>query len=255
MEVWELGNLFSEATRRRVQKNLRYADIELTAEEYLGYTFLLSVVLFLFALPLSPLLSLVILLTVIGTALYLPVYLGGVRSSRAERELPFFLKSLSTLLKSGIDPLTALRLASRGNPILGRSINRVLRLRRSGIPLMRAFEREAETYTSERVARSLLLVAQVIEGGYGVQSLDRYADSLVHSKRIEVREFSNKLAVFTLVFIAVTALVPSILLMYSVLLPLIFGTAVDTAVLLFVLFFIVPLVTALTLGYIWRSGA
>ncbi len=95
-----------------------------------------------------------------------------------------------------------------------------------------------------------MLVYQVIEGGYGVESLDRYAESLINSRRVEIKEFSNKLALYTLVFIALTALTPSILLMYSLLIPSIFHTAIDVSLVLFTLFFVVPLLTVVTLGYI-----
>ena len=250
MDVYRIGELFSENLRRRVQRNLIMADIHLLAEEYLGWSLIISLVVSVLLLPFSFILSILAFVLTLSFALYLPSYLAYVRSRRAESELPFFLKSLSTLLKSGIDPLSSLEIASNGNPVLGGSIRRILRLRKGGTPLSRAFEKEADTYVSERIKRSLMLVHQVIEGGYGVESLDRYAESLINSKRVEIKEFSNKLALYTLVFIALTALTPSILLMYSLLIPTIFHTVVDTSIVLFTLFFAVPLLTILTLGYI-----
>ncbi len=250
MEVYEVGELFSESLRRRVQRNLIMADVPMLAEEYLGWSLILSILLAILLLSVSFILSLLAFVLVISSALYLPSYLAYVRSRRAESELPFFLKSLSTLLKSGIDPMSSLEIASRGNPVLRKSVERIIRLRKSGTPLSRAFEKEADTYTSERIKRSLMLVYQVIEGGYGVESLDRYAESLINSRRVEIKEFSNKLALYTLVFIALTALTPSILLMYSLLIPSIFHTAIDVSLVLFTLFFVVPLLTVVTLGYI-----
>lgn len=249
MEIWELGELFSEHTRRRIQRKLREADLNIAAEHYLGWLLVLSLILFILTLPLSIPLSLIVLFLSLGTGLYLPSYLSYLRASRAEREMPFFLKSLSTFLKSGIDPLSALKLSSQGNPTFSSIVSRILKLHSTGISLRRAFEREAENISSEKVSRTLLMIYQVIDGGYGTESLDRYADSLLHSRRIEIREFSSKLALYTLIFIALTGLVPSILLMYSLLLPTVFGGAMDPAVILFTLFFLVPLLTVLTLGY------
>ncbi|NPA86405.1 MAG: type II secretion system F family protein [Candidatus Diapherotrites archaeon] len=245
-----LGSLLPDGLLSRLQRKLREADLPFLAEEYAGAVLALSVLFFLLLLPLSPVLALLVSLLLFSLLLYLPSYLSFVRARRAERELPFFLKSLSTLLKSGVDPLSSLEIASRGYPVLGSAIQKILSLRRSGVPLRRAFEEVAESFASERLKRSLLMVEQVISGGHGVEALDRYADSLLSSKRVEIKEFSNRLALYTLAFIALTALAPSILLMYTLLLPLVFKTAASPVLLLFVLFFLVPVLTLFLLGYV-----
>ncbi len=254
MEVYRIGEMFSVGLRRKIQKRLRYAGLSLTAEEYLGWVFLVSLLTFILLLPLNPLLAILLPSLFFFSSLYAPLYLGYIRSQRAESELPFFLRSLSTLLRGDIDPLTSLDLASVGRPTLRGSVLNVLSLHDSGLPLPRAFQREAETYLSPRVEKSLLMVSSVIESGHGVDALERYAETLLHSKRLEMKEFSSKLATYTLVFIALTALVPSILLSYSVLFPVVFGEPLDPALLSFVLFFGVPLVSLLTLLYIGRRS-
>ncbi len=250
MEIEDLGELFSEETRRKVQRRLVTADIPITSERYLGYILIVFLFIFLVLLPVSPILSVLVSMLVLSLSLYLPIYLAHLRSRKAEQELPFFLKSLSTLLRSGIDPLTALRLSSKGTTVLEKSIQKVLNLHDKGTSLRKAFDREGNTYTSERLVRTFNLLGEIIEGGYGIESLERYADSLLYSKKIEVRDFSNKLALYTLLFIAITAIAPSILLMYSLLLPVVFGTVVSSATLYFLLFFVIPLLTILTLAYI-----
>ena len=254
MDVYRLGELFTPPLRKRVQQRLRYAGLSLTAEEYLGWIFLLSLLSFLFLLPLNVFLALVIPLFFFFSALYFPLYLGYIRSQRAEAELPFFLRSLTTLLRGGIDPLTSLDLASMGRPTLRKSVRNILSLHASGISLPRAFQREAETYFSSRVEKTLLMVSSVIESGHGVDALERYAETLLHSKKLEIKEFSSKLATYTLVFIALTALVPSILLSYSVLFPVVFGEPLDPALLSFVLFFAIPILSLLTLLYVGRRS-
>ena len=250
MEVYELGELFSERLRKRVQKKLVTAGMGISSEEYLGWGLVFFFFVFLVILPLSPLLSVLASLLVFSVLLYLPDYLSFVRGRKAEHELPFFLRSVVTLMKSGFDALTVLNLLSKGRGVLNKSMLNVLELHRKGIPLGRAFEREADTYVSEKVSRTLRLLGDIVEGGYGVDSLDRYADSLLHLKRIELREFSSKLALYTLLFIAITAVVPSILLIYSLVLPITFGVEVSESILVFILFFVIPLLTLTTLLYI-----
>ncbi len=252
LEMWRIGALFSEDMKRRIGRHLRNADISISPEDYLGYAFILSILPLLLVFV-DPILAIMLSLSIFSISLYLPILLSHIRGRVAEWELPFFLKSLSTLVRSGIDPIRGMEIASKGRKYIENSMKRILSLHKGGLPLKRALEGEASTYTSDSVRKTLEMLSEVIEGGTGWEALERYADSLLMTKKLEIREFSSKLSLYTLMFIALTALVPSILIIYTHILPIVFGTPQDVRILYFTLYIVLPMATVVMLVYIARK--
>ncbi len=227
---------------------LRAADIPLSYNNYIrllvglsvGIGAIISFVDVGAALLITPVLLL--------AGLFLPRYVALLRTKQAEAELPLFLRSVSTVARLEMSPLEVLLISSEGLGVVRKSVRRIETLYREGVPLREAVEREASTYLSPTVKRGLVAAAEAAENRV-VEPLERQALALIQTRRLKNREFSGKIAMLSLLFVAITAIVPAMLLSYSVLMPVIFGEEPDTGFINTFLFVVVPLVAGGVLLY------
>jgi hypothetical protein len=227
---------------------LRAAGLPLSDKTYLRLVLALSIGAGSIAAFFSPDTTFLVIPVLLLAGLFLPRYLALLRTNRAEAELPLFLRSVSTAARLEMSPLDVLLLSSEGLDVIKGSIERVASLYAEGIPLKEAVKKEAATFLSPTVQRGLMAAVEAAENRV-VEPLERQALALIQTRRLKNREFSGKLSMLSLLFVAVTAIVPAMLLSYSVLMPVIFGEQPDTAFINTFLFAVVPLTSAAVLLY------
>lgn len=227
---------------------LKAADIPLSYKNYIRLLVALSVGIGAIVSLLDPSIALLVTPVLLLSGLFFPRYAALLRTRQAEAELPLFLRSVSTVVRLEMTPLDVLLISSEGLNIIKKSIKKVENLYREGIPLREAMKKEALTYLSPTVKRGLLTAVEAAENRI-VEPLERQALALIQTRRLKNREFSGKVAMLSLLFVAVTAIVPAMLLSYSVLLPVIFGDQPDTEFINTFLFVVIPLVSAGVLLY------
>ncbi len=249
MVFYQIGSLFSEPLRRRIQRKLVEAGIMVTSEEYIGVVALLSLVVSTILLTFDAILSVIAFFVLFSLGIYLPNLLSSLRSKNALEELPFFLKSIDTFLSAGFTLKQSIYVAAVGRGVIEDSAKRIMKLNDSGIPFYQAVKIEGSTYSDERVRQVFNLLSDISRTGSKGDVLKRLSENMLISRKLETKEKMSRVSVTTLFFIAITALIPSMLIMYMSLYPVVFGTAVDIGLLYFVLFFAAPLTAIGVLVY------
>ncbi len=149
-----------------------------------------------------------------GILLYAPYFVLRIRAERAEADLPYVLRSIASEVDAGIDFITALKDAARVSKTIGRDIEQAIEMYQRGIPVERALKAVGETYTSETIRRAMLHIALLYHSGKETDALKKMADEMIAIQKAESKKFSSQLAMFTLVFVAIAALVPALFAMY-----------------------------------------
>lgn len=152
-------------------------------------------------------------------AMVLPRAIAGLEKSkkqrRLERELPFALLSMSTELSIGVQFERALEHCSRESGSLAFELRKALaEVRMKGSSIQEALFALSERSNSVAFKRSIAHLVGVYEQGGNkktvAESLRRIALEQLNSQRIEAKAFSQKLVVFSLMFIAVSAIIPAL---------------------------------------------
>lgn len=176
--------------------------------------------------------------------LMLPKLSFEKRRSEVESELPLLLRTLSMLLELKIPFHTALETLSREEFAISPELRSAVKEIRRGATVESALAALAKQFDSLEIKRAVSQVLSSYESGGGASSIKKISDDLFFIQQHRMREFSSKQAIFSLVFIACSTILPSIFLIFSVLGKTVFGSETDP--LSFVLAFLVgfPLVSA-----------
>ncbi len=146
--------------------------------------------------------------------IYVPIFLARIRAERAEADLPYVLRSLASEVEAGIPFCMALEDAAKLSTTIGKDIKKALWMYKKGIPMANALKAIGDSFASESVKRAMLHVALLYQSGAEAEPLKKMADELLAIQKAESKKFSSELAMFTLIFVAVAALVPALFAMY-----------------------------------------
>lgn len=239
---------------RKIQEWLLLADIAIDAQLYvvLAGVFSLTIPALLALLGIPPYICALVYLALLLVALYVPRYMARLRAEAAEAELPYALMTIASLIDAGIDFPTAIE-AVTGDSVLGKAFRRVLDVYNRGIPMSRALKRVGNQFMSKELKRAFSHLAVLYQTGTETNTIKRIAESLIRLQEFEAKRFTAKLAVYTLVFIAVAALIPSLYLMYVVLSVFALGTSYSLAEVLYTVLGLFPLITAATLAIMYAK--
>lgn len=145
--------------------------------------------------------------------LYYPKIAKRKRSAVLEKDLPFFLLSLSVQLSVNVPVDKAIKdIASKEKNLLGKEMLFAVRqVKENGASLQKALMELASTTDSFMVKRALSQVVSVFEHGgknkaEGLKALAREQLSIQASQS---REFAGKLVVYSLLFISVSTIIPA----------------------------------------------
>jgi len=146
--------------------------------------------------------------------LYLPVLKKKKLSAEIEKDLPLALMAISAELNTNIGFEKALKnICKEDYGLVSREFQKVwVEVSAKGASLQEAFISLGERYDSSILKRALSQLANVYEQGTGRmcgESVKRVAMEQLARQQAEAKEFSGKLVVFSLMFIAVSAIIPA----------------------------------------------
>ena len=157
----------------------------------------------------------------LGLALFrlYPAYAERKRSARLEKQLPFVLMQLSTELALGQPFEQALAGLEKGFGELSQEFKLVSReIDQAGASVQEALLHLSERARSRELRRGLSQVINVYEQGSPGrrpgEALRRLARDLLLKQKAEVKEFSGKQVMASLLFISVAAIAPALFMAF-----------------------------------------
>jgi hypothetical protein len=194
-----------------------------------------------------------VLFSLLGSAiavlflLYIPLLQLKRQAAAIEAEMPFAIRTLGMLLDMNIPFLKALELVADEGGALSGELKRIVSEIKNGVTLEKSFSRLAISYDSFAIKRSISQMLSSYEVGSPGRELQRIGDELISLERHKMRSFASKSAVFGLIFIVSSAIVPTFFLIYSVLGRFALGVDISSAGIAIGLLFIFPMVSILVL--------
>jgi len=152
-------------------------------------------------------------LVLLGLLLYMPAMQSKKHAQLVESQLPFALMNMAVELNLGIRFEEILEHAEAQGNEIGKEFGRVLaEVREQGSSVQNSLMHFAERVDSLEVKRAIALFVSVYEQGQkrSGESVKMLARELLHKQRSDAKEFSGKLVVYSLLFVAVSAVVPAL---------------------------------------------
>lgn len=154
-------------------------------------------------------------------ALYYPKIRRRQYCESVEASMPFALLNIAVELNLGVSFFAALEHAAGISSSAGREFGIAAgEVRKHGASVQDALRHLSERNQSKIVKRAVVqLVAAFEQGGSGAnpgEPIKRIAGEILARQRIESKLFSGKLVVFSLLFIAVSAIVPALFQSFSI---------------------------------------
>jgi len=206
------------------QKNLEKARINKNAEKYwkeiIVYSCIATIIAWITAvlltqeIMLSAILAFTIFILGIALGYYFPLHKKNLIAGEIEKELPFALMSMAVELNMNLPFEKALKNASKRNyGILSKELERAAReISLKGASIQEALLHLSERIDSRNLKRSIAHLVSVNEQGSRNERgepIKRIAKELLSKQRAEAKEFSGKLIILSLLFIAVSAIIPA----------------------------------------------
>ncbi|MBI5223426.1 type II secretion system F family protein [Candidatus Micrarchaeota archaeon] len=134
-----------------------------------------------------------------------------------ENELPLFLSLFSTYLELGLDFNGALERCADEFAIIGPMMNSLLNQSKAGISIRPLLAKWALTFDSYLIKRATGVLLSAYESGSMSLAIKKIASDMMSVQSVRMREAASKVSIFTLIFVCVLAIVPTFLLIYSLL--------------------------------------
>lgn len=147
----------------------------------------------------------------------IPLMKRKKRAKIIENELPLFLTKLACEIKLGKTLYNAIQslIKSEENSEISKEFSIVLKDMDKGISFSVALNEINKRADSENLKRALSNLSNIhYSGKKDVLGLKKLTSELLLKQRIESKEFSGKMVVYALVFIAVSAIVPAMFLSF-----------------------------------------
>jgi archaeal flagellar protein FlaJ len=131
-------------------------------------------------------------------------------TKKFEAGLPFFLLNLSTEIMTGKSFSHALKDSCKEEDFVTKEFLVVFEDTEKGLSFEEALNKMNKKFDSLTVKRALSNLSNIHRHGKkDVVSIKKLAQELLMKQRIESKEFSSKMVMYSLVFIAVSAIVPA----------------------------------------------
>jgi len=173
---------------------------------------------------------------------YYPIILKKSYIGKIEKNLPFFLIDLDMKLSIGQEFISTLNDLSKQYDFLGNIFKKIISNYNKGITLQKSFREYSNSFNSQDFKRALTQIMNIYETGKITKRkgpLFELAEEIVNIQTTRTKLYSNKLVMISLLFIGITAIVPSLFLIFvnigSFILDL--GITADQLLLIFVLVF------------------
>ncbi len=141
--------------------------------------------------------------------IYWPVLKQKKYSRKVEAGLPLFLSKLILELKVGKDFVRAIKNICQNKIETEKEYLHVIKDFENGSSISQALKKMNLRINSLNVKRANSSLNNIYLHGSSSETLKRLTDDLLLRQKIESKEFSGKMVVYALVFIAVSAIMPS----------------------------------------------
>ncbi len=186
-------------------------------KKYLFLSFLLS---FVFSVPVTIIFGLTLpfflfyLAILLVFLLALPKLEQMHKTKEIEAEIPFFIRSVGIFLEIGI-PLERAIIAAKGDGRLSYEIERITKQINNGTSFQRAFSGFAVCSSPmiKRVASHL--ISSYETGGSGTEMI-KLGDELLSLEQHRMKDYGSRSAMFGLLFIIASAILPTFFLVYVI---------------------------------------
>lgn len=150
------------------------------------------------------------------TILIYPYLVRKTMISSIESELPYFLIDLDIKLGLGIPIHDAIESSAKEYKELNNIFQKVLHQNKIGIPFYKIFLKLSSQYESEDLKRAFNQIIVAYESGYNDRQgpLLDLAEEILNKQKTQIKLYNSKLAMISLLFIAITALIPSLFLIF-----------------------------------------
>jgi flagellar protein FlaJ len=211
--------------KSRLGKSLRRAAIIEKPHQYIGKAVKFSLVAAIIFWFLWSIFNGTFIEGLLGTVLFFflcisasmiyPKYVAKKRASLVEKDLPFVMLGLSLHTKARLTTEKGIeKIAKGGYGIISMEFRKVLdEVRGRGSSLQESLLGMSERFESRALKRGIMQILSSHENGnrrIGAAGLKRIGRDELSRQRSESREFSGKIALLSLMFIAVSAIVPAL---------------------------------------------
>ncbi len=148
--------------------------------------------------------------------LFLPEAEHKRRVAKMEAELPFLLRTIGMLMKVGIPFERALRETSKEEGELHHELRVSLGEKSKGLAMEKALSHMAISMRSLHAKRAISQLISAYKVGGSGKELVRIGDELLAIGQHKERQYASKSAIFGLLFIVSSAVLPTFFLVYSI---------------------------------------
>jgi len=227
------------------------ADEHRYAGEALTISLAFSVIVFLsmiFGSPDSAVLAFLFSFALVfGFLLALPGFELKRKAAIIEAEMPFALRTVGLLIDMKIPFTKALSLVAEEDTETAREFRKIVNDINHGITVEKAFSRFAVSFNSFPIKRAVSQLLSVYEvGGRGTE-IKRIGDELLAVQQHQMKEQSSKSAIFGMLFIMTSAILPTFFLVYAILGEFGVGESISEAGMAIAMLLVFPAISILLL--------
>ncbi|MGC9517536.1 MAG: type II secretion system F family protein [Methanomicrobiales archaeon] len=175
---------------------------------------------------------------------FLPTLRKGGRSAEASRELPYALRQMATELRAGLGLHDSMRsVAMSGYGPLSEEFARTLEEIKYGETTENALIDMSTRIESDGLKRAVYQITRTLNsGGDLAKTLNVIAEDIAYEMRMKLKDYSQKLNSFTMIYMFVAILGPVILLIMLIAAATVMGPVVPPIMLLIMYLFFFPLI-------------
>ena len=166
-------------------------------------------------------------LTLFLLARGVPSVLAGYRAEQIESDLPLAARTIATQLNLKIPFERCLRDIANPNYSCSDEFRRVVNEIDNGSPVPLALMKMSERIDSTIVKKILSQLVLAYTDGKNSSNLKRLAEELIIVQKFKSKEFSAKLSFLSLIYIAITCIVPMLFISYVLISTIFFGTRIS----------------------------
>lgn len=146
--------------------------------------------------------------------LLLPSFELKTKTKRMEAEMPFVLRTVGMFRNMKIPFVRCLAMAADEDSEISTELKKIINEVNRGVSLERALARFASLFSSYSIKRSLAQILSAYETGSSGDEMKRIGDELLAVQQHELRESASRNALFGMLFIMSTAILPSFFVIY-----------------------------------------
>lgn len=175
---------------------------------------------------------------------FLPNIKKGSRSNEASRELPFALRQMATELRAGIGMHDSMRsVALSGYGALSEEFARALEEIKYGETTEKALTDMSERIDSEGLRRAIYQITRTLSsGGDLAKTLNVIAEDTAYEMRMKLKDYSQKLNSFTMIYMFVAILGPVITMIMLIAASTVMGAFLPPILLIIMYLFLFPMI-------------